>query len=119
MSGHYSKYQEILVGNSGTIDMIFGIGLSPYNSLQIMKTTTGSFSAMRLEVTNLADDKYAASRLSSGSWAVVQGPWSGSLLTASAAGASLVHDIGNLNSRWVRVFINVGAGDLFRLDWHV
>jgi hypothetical protein len=26
--------------------------------------------------------------------------------------------MGNLNSRWARVIIDVGAGDVFRLAWH-
>jgi len=122
MSAHIDSYQEILAFNSGSdMTSYFECGADELISLQITKTTTGSFSAMRIETSNWENPFTKGPRTGSvdnGLWCLEEGPHSASLLTASNSQASVMHQLGNVGSRFIRTVITPGAGDVFRIVWH-
>lgn len=133
MSIHRIPYQEFLAYNSGSIKAYFEIAGSPHNSFQVYKATTGSYSAIRLEVSNFENENQRLPLSGTGQngyWVEKAISGSQAVLTASSSPASAHYEhvdasTGQLSSqssdlvaRWARVIIDVGAGDLFRISWH-
>ena len=122
MSAHINTYQEFLAFNSGSdIVSYFDCGSDELISLQVTKTTTGSYSALALETSNHVNPSTQGPKTGSvdnGLWCLEQGPHSASLLTASNSQASVLFHLGNIGARFIRTRITPGAGDVFRIQWH-
>lgn len=91
-------------------------------SLQITKTTTGSFiQNWRLETSNHVEPVTQGPFTGSahnGLWSVEQGPHSGTLMTGSSTQASILVNLGNINARFIRAIIPVYTYDTWKVAWH-
>jgi hypothetical protein len=131
MPGNYTDARNILAYNSGTIYTVFGIQQTQFNAVQIAKMTTGTIDGVRFEASNYTQGASNLPLTGSGdNWAWSDIRLTGTFglngqasppptyLTASASPASVLFDTGLLNTRYLRVVVNVGFGDIFRIAIH-